>query len=81
MAAKVLQSGFYWPTLFKDAHKFCLECLRCQQTENITRKNMIPLSSILVMKVFDVWRIDFMGPFPPSHGYEYILVAVDYVSN
>ena len=24
--AKVLQSGFYWPTLFKDAHKFILSC-------------------------------------------------------
>ena len=27
-----------------------------------------------------VWGIDFMGPFPLSFGYEYILVAVDYVS-
>ncbi|XP_048611858.1 uncharacterized protein LOC125586096 [Brassica napus] len=31
-------------------------------------------------KVFDVWGIDFMGPFPSSHGNKYILVAVDYVS-
>ena len=29
---------------------------------------------------FDVWGIDFMGPFPPSYGNLYILVAVDYVS-
>ena len=27
--AKVLQSGFYWPTLFKDAIKYCKECLKC----------------------------------------------------
>jgi hypothetical protein len=27
-----------------------------------------------------VWGIDFMGPFPLSFGYLYILVAVDYVS-
>jgi transposase InsO family protein len=27
-----------------------------------------------------VWGIDFMGPFKNSHGYEYILVMVDYVS-
>ena len=29
-AHKVLQSGFYWPTLFKDAHKFVLSCDECQ---------------------------------------------------
>ncbi|GJS17838.1 reverse transcriptase domain-containing protein [Tanacetum coccineum] len=28
----------------------------------------------------DVWGIDFMGPFPSSHGNKYILVAVDYLS-
>ena len=41
---------------------------------------MMILNLILVVKIFDVWGIDFMGPFPPSFGYEYILVAVDYVS-
>ncbi|XP_058203012.1 uncharacterized protein LOC131317482 [Rhododendron vialii] len=29
-ATKVLQSGFYWPTLYKDAHEFCRTCLLCQ---------------------------------------------------
>jgi len=38
------------------------------------------LNLILVVKIFDVWGIDFIGPFPTSHGYQYILVAVDYVS-
>ncbi|XP_040862763.1 uncharacterized protein [Glycine max] len=31
-------------------------------------------------KIFDCWGIDFVGPFPPSFGNKYILVAVDYVS-
>ncbi|GKD10280.1 reverse transcriptase domain-containing protein, partial [Tanacetum coccineum] len=30
--------------------------------------------------IFDVWGIDFMGPFPSSRGNKYILVAVDYLS-
>jgi transposase InsO family protein len=30
--------------------------------------------------MFDVWGIDFMGPFPSSQGHEYILVVVDYVT-
>ncbi|GJS13929.1 reverse transcriptase domain-containing protein [Tanacetum coccineum] len=33
-----------------------------------------------VCKVFDVWGLDFMGPFPDSRGNKYILVAVDYMS-
>ena len=35
---------------------------------------------MLFCEVFDVWGIDFMGPFPPSAGFSYILVAVDYFS-
>jgi hypothetical protein len=40
----------------------------------------MPLTSNLQIDIFDVWGIYFMGPFPNSEGYEYILVAVDYVS-
>ena len=40
----------------------------------------MPLNYILEVEIFDVWGIDFMGPFPSSRGNKYILVAVDYVS-
>ena len=46
----------------------------------ISRRHMMPLNPILVVDLFDVWGIDFMGPFPSSFGYVYILVGVDYVS-
>ena len=35
---------------------------------------------MLEVELFDVWGINFMGPFPPTYGKNYILVAVDYVS-
>ncbi|KAL4353014.1 hypothetical protein GQ457_06G014200 [Hibiscus cannabinus] len=76
-AAKVLQSGFYWP---KDAQLFCQQCDRCQRTGNISKRNEMPLQNILEVELFDVWGIDFMGPFPSSFGNLYILLAVDYVS-
>ncbi|GJS29195.1 reverse transcriptase domain-containing protein [Tanacetum coccineum] len=41
----------------------------------------MPQNSIQVCDIFDVWGIDFMGPFPSSRGNKYILVAVDYLSN
>ena len=77
-AMKILQSGFYWPSLFKDAYAMCRTCNRCQRLGKLTRRNMMPLNPILVVDIFDVWGIDFMGPFP--FGYSYILVEVDYVS-
>ena len=40
----------------------------------------MPLTPILIIEIFDCWGIDFMGPFPPSCGYLYILLSVDYVS-
>ena len=40
----------------------------------------MPLTPILIIEIFDCWGIDFMGPFPPSCGYLYILLFVDYVS-
>ena len=40
----------------------------------------MPMRNIQEVELFDVWGIDFMGPFPPSMGNRYILVAVDYVS-
>jgi hypothetical protein len=40
----------------------------------------MPLHYNLQIEIFEVWGIDFMGPFLKSHDCEYILVAVDYVS-
>ncbi|XP_060673095.1 uncharacterized protein LOC132803722 [Ziziphus jujuba] len=78
--AKILNSGFYWPSMFKDTNIYVQGCDRCQRTGNISRKNEMPLKNILEVELFDVWGIDFMGPFPSSCGNKYILVAVDYVS-
>ncbi|XP_052731916.1 uncharacterized protein LOC128196116 [Vigna angularis] len=79
-AAKVLQSGFYWPTIFKDAYAHAKRCDKCQRVGTISRRHEIPLQSILEVEVFDCWGIDFVGPLPSSYTNEYILVAVDYVS-
>ncbi|RVW40135.1 Retrovirus-related Pol polyprotein from transposon 17.6 [Vitis vinifera] len=44
------------------------------------KRNQMPMNPILIVELFDVWGIDFMGPFPMSFGNSYILVGVDYVS-
>ena len=40
----------------------------------------MPLTSIQEVEIFDVWGLDFMGPFPSSFRYQCILVGVDYVT-
>ena len=79
-AMKVLQAGFYLPSLFKDAYTMCKQCDKCQRLGKISRRHIMPLNLILVVELFDVWGIDFIGPFPTSFEYTYILVGVDYVS-
>ncbi|RDY08510.1 Retrovirus-related Pol polyprotein, partial [Mucuna pruriens] len=80
-ARKVLDCGLYWPSIFRDAHKFVSTCDRCQKAGMaLSQRHEMPQQPILFCEVFDVWGIDFMGPFPISNGYSYILLAVDYVS-
>ncbi|KAI3450351.1 hypothetical protein Pfo_007016 [Paulownia fortunei] len=79
IASKVLQSSFYWPYLFKDCYAFVQTCDRCQRTGTITRRHELPLTNMMKVELFDVWGIDFMGPFSPSNGRSYILLVVDYV--
>ncbi|GJV26171.1 reverse transcriptase domain-containing protein [Tanacetum coccineum] len=79
-AKKVFDSGFYWPTIYRDAHDLVTRCDTCQRQGKISQRDEMPQNSIQVCEIFDVWGIDFMGPFPSSRGNKYILMAVDYLS-
>ena len=60
--------------------KSCDRGQRHQRLGKLTKRNQTPMNPILIVDLFDVWGIDFMGPFPMSFGNSYILVEVDYVS-
>ncbi|PWA89749.1 hypothetical protein CTI12_AA107640 [Artemisia annua] len=79
-ARKVFDSGFYWPTIYRDAQDLVKSCDSCQRQGKISQRDEMPQNAIQVCEIFDVWGIDFMGPFPSSRGNKYILVAVDYLS-
>nr|GEZ86834.1 reverse transcriptase domain-containing protein [Tanacetum cinerariifolium] len=79
-AKKVFDLGFYWPTIYKDAIELVKRCDSCQRQGKISQKDETPQNSIQICEIFDVWGIDFMGPFLSSKGNKYILVAVDYLS-
>ncbi|GJR93752.1 reverse transcriptase domain-containing protein [Tanacetum coccineum] len=79
-ARKVFDAGFFWPTIYRDAHSMIKSCDTCQRQGKISHRDEMPQNAIQVCEIFDIWGIDFMGPFPSSKGNKYILVAVDYLS-
>ncbi|GKF22257.1 reverse transcriptase domain-containing protein, partial [Tanacetum coccineum] len=79
-AKKVFDYGFYWPTIYRHAHELVTRCDFCQCQGKILQCDEMPQNAIQVCEIFDVWFIEFMGPFPSSRGNKYILVAVDYLS-
>ncbi|GKC19398.1 reverse transcriptase domain-containing protein [Tanacetum coccineum] len=63
---KVLDSGFYWPTIYRDAHDLVKSCDSCQRQGKISQRDEMPQNSIQVCEIFDVWGINFMGSFLSS---------------
>ncbi|GJZ82148.1 reverse transcriptase domain-containing protein [Tanacetum coccineum] len=78
-ARKVFDVGFFWPTIYRDAHSMIKSCDTCQRQGKISQRDKMPQNAIQVCEIFDIWGIDFMGPFPSSKRNKYILVAVGYL--
>nr|GEY41412.1 reverse transcriptase domain-containing protein [Tanacetum cinerariifolium] len=79
-AKKEFDAGYFWPTIYRDAHDLVTRCDACQRQGKISQRDEMPQNAIQVCEIFDVLGIDFMGPFPSCRGNKYILVAVDYLS-
>jgi hypothetical protein len=45
---------------------FIRRCGACQRHGNINTRDVMPLTNNLQIELFDVWGIDYMGPFPKS---------------
>eukprot|EP00253_Pinus_taeda_P007202 PITA_07202 len=58
-AHKVLQTGYYWPTIFKDAKKFTQACDSCQRAGRPGQADEMPLRPQLVIDPFERWALDF----------------------
>jgi hypothetical protein len=72
-----------WLFLANDISRYigvCQEMPPMSETGDINSRDAMPLMNNLQVELFDMWGIDFMGPFPKSKNCEYILVVVDYVS-
>ena len=77
---KILQAGFVWPSLQRDAHFWCKSCDACQRA-GPRRLIHGPQQPITSFGPFEKWGIDAIGPLPrTAGGKEYIIVGVDYMT-
>ncbi|GJR85142.1 reverse transcriptase domain-containing protein [Tanacetum coccineum] len=53
-AKKVFDSGFYWPTIYRDSHDLVTRCDACQRQEKISQRDEMPQYTIQVCEIFDV---------------------------
>nr|GEU55378.1 reverse transcriptase domain-containing protein [Tanacetum cinerariifolium] len=72
-AKKVFDAGFFWPSIYRDAHYTIKSCDTCQRQGKISQRDETPQNAIQVCEIFDVWGIDFIGPFPSSKGNKAII--------
>nr|GEX73462.1 reverse transcriptase domain-containing protein [Tanacetum cinerariifolium] len=53
-AKKVFDSGFYWPTIYHDAHDLVKSCYVCQRQGKFSQHGEMPQNFIQVCEIFDV---------------------------
>eukprot|EP00253_Pinus_taeda_P005043 PITA_05043 len=59
-AHKILCVGYYWPTLFKDAHSYIRKCQICQTTAGRQKKPSFPLQLVNIEQPFDQCGLDII---------------------
>ncbi|GJX22827.1 reverse transcriptase domain-containing protein [Tanacetum coccineum] len=55
-AKKVFDVGFFWPTIYQDAHTMIKSCDTCQHQGKISQRDEMPQNAIQVCEIFDIWE-------------------------
>ena len=63
---KLVQAGYYWPTMQADAEAYVKACNKCQRFSNIIRQPTEELTPMTAPWPFTQWGLDIMGPFPTT---------------
>eukprot|EP00253_Pinus_taeda_P020706 PITA_20706 len=54
-AFKILQAGYYWPTLHQDVRRYISQCDQCQRMGKPTPRNEMPLQPQVTLEPFEKW--------------------------
>ncbi|XP_025630274.1 uncharacterized protein [Arachis hypogaea] len=68
LAAKILQTGYYWPTIKRDCISKVKACDNCQKHATLSETPAEELHTIKVRWLFDRWGLDILGLFPKAPG-------------
>jgi transposase InsO family protein len=78
LAGKAFRSGFYWPTVLRDAAELVRSCEACQFHAKQIHQPAQELQTIPLSWPFAVWGLDILGSFSrAAAGYRYLYVAID----
>ncbi|GJR42317.1 reverse transcriptase domain-containing protein [Tanacetum coccineum] len=79
VVAKAMRSGYYWPTMHRDAREMICKCKDCQIHRPVPRHPQHPLTPITAPWPFYKWGIDIAGPFLEGpRKVKFLIVAIDY---
>ncbi|GJS03160.1 reverse transcriptase domain-containing protein [Tanacetum coccineum] len=79
VVAKALWTGYYWPTMHRDARALIRACQDCQVYKPIPRNPQQKLTPITSPWPFYKWGIDIAGPFLEGPGkVKFLIVAMYY---
>ena len=78
-AHNIMRAGYYWPTLFGDAHAYVRKCTQCQKFANREARPATPLLSVAMEEPFQQWGLDVIGeiiPHSPSNIDIFLLLSI-----
>nr|GFB44579.1 reverse transcriptase domain-containing protein [Tanacetum cinerariifolium] len=79
VVAKAMRTGYYWPTMHKDARTLIRACQDCQVHKPVPRNPQQKLTPITSPWPFYKWGINIAGAFPEGPGkVKFLIVAMDY---
>jgi len=81
LASKALRTGYYWPTMRKDAIQFSKKCDSCQKHAHMILQPAELLHTISAPWPFMKWGMDIVGKLPEAPGQKVFMLAMtDYFS-
>ena len=76
---KLIQAGYYWPTMLKDAQAYVKTCDKCQRFSNLIRQPSEELTPMTAPWPFAQWGLDIIGLFPTALRHlKFLVVGIDY---